>query len=128
MNNACILRMILLGATGAGLVACAPKAPPAPTPIEKTLQQAEKDARSGNEDKAIQEIDQAEKALIEEDKKMPKTQNFRSVQGEDTKAKAEADALKELDHAKQDAKAKLAGDAADEVKKAIKDVEVKESK
>jgi len=117
--------LILLSAFA---VACAPKKAPEPTPIQKTLEQAEKDARSGNEEKAIKEIDAAEKALIQEDKKAPVPQSFRSSQGNDTKAKSEADALKELEHAKKDAKGKLAGDAADEVKKAIKDVEVKESK
>lgn len=109
-------------------VACAPKKAPEPTPIQKTLEQAEKDARSGNETKALKEIDAAEKALIQEDKKAPVPQSFRSSQGNDTKAKAEADALKELEHAKKDAKGKLAGDAADEVQKALKDVEVKEKK
>lgn len=128
MNSDCIIKTLPLGLALSGLLACAPKAPPAPAPIEKTLEQAEKDARSGNETKAIEEINQAEKALIEEDKKEPKAQNFRSVSGQDTKAKAEEDALKELEHAKKDARDKLAGDAADEVKKAIKDVEVKESK
>jgi microtubule-associated protein 1 len=119
------LVMILGIALAAG---CAAKKAPEPTPIEKTLQQAEKDARSGNEDKAVKEIDAAEKALIQEDKSKPVSQNFRSSQGNDTKAKAEADALKELDHAKKSAKKKLAGDAADDVKKAIQDVQVKEAK
>jgi len=122
------LTRLLLILSVAMLVACAPKKVPEPTPIQKTLEQAEKDARSGNEDKAIKEIDAAEKALIQEDKKAPVSQSFRSSQGNDTKAKAEADALKELEHAKKDAKGKLAGDSADEIKKAIQDVEVKEKK
>ncbi len=122
------LTKLLLILCSALAVACAPKKAPEPTPIQKTLEQAEKDARSGNEEKAIKEIDSAEKALIQEDKKAPVPQSFRSSQGNDTKAKAEADALKELEHAKKDAKGKLAGDAADEVKKALKDVEVKEKK
>ena len=119
---------LLLVLSGTFLVGCAAKKAPEPTPIQKTLDQAEKDARSGNETKAIKEIDAAEKALIQEDKKAPVPQGFRSSQGNDTKAKAEADALKELEHAKKSAKGKMAGDAADEVKKALKDVEVKEAK
>jgi len=94
--------------------------------IEKTLKAAEQDARTGNEQKAIQEINAAEKALIEEDKKKPYVQGYKSWTGEDAKAKADTDAIKELDHARKDAKGNLAGDAADEIKKAIKDVEVKE--
>ena len=120
---------LLLILCSALAVACAPKKPLEPsTPIQKTLDQAEKDARSGNEEKAIKEINDAEKALIQEDKKSPVTQGFKSEQGLDVKAKAEADALKELEHAKKDAKKKLAGDAADEIKRALGDVEVKEKK
>ena len=128
MNTNPLLKiaLIFLGATT--ISACGPQKKPVVSPIEKSLEQAEKDARSGQEDKAVQEIDDAEKALIAEDKKMPATQNFRSVSGEDVKAKAEADALKELEHAKRDARGKLAGDAADEIKRAIQDVEVKEAK
>lgn len=118
--------MVMLGVVLAS--GCAAKKTPEPTPVEKTLQQAEKDARSGNEDKAVKEIDAAEKALIQEDKNKPVSQSFRSSPGNDTKAKAEADALKELEHAKKSAKKKLAGDAADEVKNAIQDVQVKEAK
>jgi len=128
MKNLTKLTQPLLILCSALAVGCAPKKVPEPTPIQKTLEQAEKDARSGNETKAIKEIDAAEKALIQEDKKAPVPQSFRSSQGNDTKAKAEADALKELEHAKKDAKRKLAGDAADEVNKALKDVEVKEKK
>lgn len=127
ISKTCLSALLVL--FGCLTVACAPKKPLEPTtPIQKTLDQAEKDARSGNEDKAIKEINDAEKALIQEDKNHPVTQGFKSEQGLDVKAKAEADALKELEHAKKDAKKKLAGDAADEIKRALGDVEVKESK
>jgi hypothetical protein len=108
---------------------CAEKATvkPGSSAAEKTLKDAERDARSGNEDKAIKEIDAAEQALIKEDKSRPYSQQNKTWSGEDVKATAGRDAIKELDHAKRDAKAKVAGDAADEVKKAIKDVEIKES-
>lgn len=94
--------------------------------VEKTLQQAEKDARSGDEAKALKEIDAAEKTLIEEDKKHPYAQQPKTWTGEDVKAKADADAILELEKAKRDAKAKLAGDAADEVKRALGDVKTEE--
>lgn len=119
----------ILGCLAVALFAgCASQKAQETTPIQKTLEQAEKDARSGNEDKAIKEINSAEKALIQEDKTAPLPQGFRSSQGNDIKAKAEADAIKELDHAKGDAGKKLAGDAADEIKRAMEDVKVKESK
>lgn len=120
----------LLALLAAALVSgcAAKKAPSEPTQLDKTLQQAEKDARSGNEQKAIEEINEAEKQLIQDEKKKPVTQSFRSSQGNDLKAKAEADAIKELEHAKRDAGKKLAGDAADEVRNAAKDVKVEESK
>jgi microtubule-associated protein 1 len=116
----------------AGLVAlggCTPKKPVSAegVSIEKTLKAAEKDARSGNEEKALQEIDAAEKALIAEDKKKPYAQQSKTWSGEDAKATAERDAIKELDRARKDAKGKLAGDAADDIKKELKDVEVKEA-
>jgi len=96
--------------------------------VEKTLQQAEKDARSGDEAKALKEIDAAEKTLIQEDKKRPYAQSLKTWTGEDVKAKADADAILELEKAKRDANAKLAGDAADEVKKALDDVKKEEGK
>ena len=94
--------------------------------VEKTLQQAEKDARSGDETKALKEIDSAEKSLIEKDKKYPYAQQPKTWTGEDVKAKADADAILELEKAKRDANAKLAGDAADEVKKALGDVKTED--
>jgi hypothetical protein len=119
--------MVLLGV--ALITGCATKKPPAqPTQLDQTLQQAEKDARSGNEQKAIEEINEAEKELIQDEKKKPVPQSFRSSQGNDLKAKAEEDAIKELEHAKKDAGKKLAGDAADEIRNAAKDVKVEESK
>ncbi len=110
------------------LSGCAEKKPVSSSgvAIEKTLRQAEKDARSGNEEKAVQEIDSAEKALVDEDKKHPYAQRQKTWSGEDAKANADRDAIKELERARRDAKGKLAGDAADEIHKALKDVEVKE--
>ena len=121
-----IMALLLCG--GLGLTGCAEKTPPsaANTGIVKTLKDAEKDARSGNETKAVQEIDAAEQALIKEDKLKPYPTPNKQWSGEDAKARADSDAIKELNRARRDAKGKMAGDAADEVKKAIKDVEVKE--
>ena len=121
------LLLILAGLTALGGCAETRKVSPTGVAIEKTLKDAEKDARSGNETKALKEIDAAEKALIEEDKKKPYAQGYKSWSGEDVRSKADADAIRELDRARRDAKGKLAGDAADDVKKAIKDVEVKEA-
>lgn len=120
--------MSILLASVLALAGCAEKKPVSPqgAAIEKTLKAAEQDARSGNESKAVTEIDAAEKALIEEDKKKPYAQQSKTWSGEDIKANADRDAIKELDRARRDAKGKMAGDAADEVKKALKDVEVKE--
>jgi microtubule-associated protein 1 len=120
--------MIVLLASALALAGCAEKKPVSPqgVAIEKTLKAAEKDARAGSEDKALKEIDSAEKALIEEDKTRPYAQQSKTWSGEDTKATADRDAIKELDRARRDAKGKMAGDAADEVKKALKDVETKE--
>lgn len=120
-------RIILLASVLA-FAGCAEKKPVSPegAAIEKTLKAAEQDARTGNESKALTEIDSAEKALIEEDKKKPYAQQSKTWSGEDIKANADRDAIKELDRARRDAKGKLAGDAADEVRKALKDVEVKE--
>jgi hypothetical protein len=110
------------------LTGCAGKAPvnPSGAAIEKTLKDAEKDARSGNEAKAVKEIDAAEQALIKEDKQKPYPIPNKQWSGEDAKAHADSDAIKELNRAKRDAKAKRAGDSADELKKALKDVEIKE--
>lgn len=110
------------------LSGCAAKAPVSPggAAIEKTLKDAEKDARSGNEAKAVKEIDAAERALIKEDQQKPYPIPNKQWSGEDAKAHADSDAIRELNRAKRDAKAKSAGDAADEVKKALKDVEIKE--
>ena len=119
--------LVLAGLTALGGCAETRKVSPTGVAIEKTLKDAEKDARSGNETKALKEIDAAERALIEEDKKKPYSQGYKSWSGEDVKSKADADAIRELDRARRDAKGKLAGDAADDVKKAIKDVEVKEA-
>ena len=121
-------KLSLLLACAVVLFGCTEKKPISPSgvAIEKTLSQAEKDARSGNESKALQEIDYAEKALIEEDKEHPYAQRQKTWQGEDAKANADSAAIKELERARRDAKGKLAGDAADEVHKALKDVEVKE--
>ena len=121
--------MIVLLAVALVMVGCTQKKPLSTegATIEKTLQQAEKDARSGDEAKALKEIDAAEKALIEEDKKKPSAQQSKTWSGEDVKANAERDAIRELNRARQDAKGKLAGDAADEIHKALKDVEVKEA-
>ena len=110
------------------IMGCAPK-PPVPASgvaIEKTLGQAEKDARSGNQAKAIQEIDSAEKALISEDKSHPVAQQSKTWSGEDTKATSEKDAIRELNRAKNDIRKNNSIDAADEVKNALKDVQVKE--
>ena len=92
-------------------IGCADKKPISSSgvAIEKTLKQAEKDARSGNEDKALKEIDSAEQALIEEDKKHPYAQRQKTWSGEDAKANADSAAIKELERARRDAKAKLAG-------------------
>jgi len=122
-------KLSVLLACSVVLFGCAEKKPISPSgvAIEKTLKQAEKDARSGNEAKALQEIDSAEKALIEEDKKHPYPQRQKTWSGEDAKANADSAAIKELERARRDAKGELAGDAADEVHKALKDVEVKEA-
>ncbi len=101
--------------------------PAAGSGIVKTLKDAETDARSGNEAKAVKEIDAAEQALIKEDKTKPYPVPNKQWTGEDAKAHADSDAIKELNRARRDAKGKLAGDAADEIDRAIKDVEIKES-
>lgn len=118
----------LLLLTGAVLPACTAKKPVSSegAAIEKTLEQAEKDARSGNEAKAIQEINQAETALKAEDKKKPLRQGFKTEQGLDVKERADEEALKELEHAKSDAGKRLAGDAADEIHRASQAVRAKE--
>ena len=71
MNTNMLRLMIILALSGAAVLSgCTPKKPVSSegVAIEKTLQQAETDARAGNEKKALEEIDSAEKALIEEDK------------------------------------------------------------
>lgn len=127
MSMSEILKTLVSVTVFLGVSACSTQKSPGTTSIQETLGRAEKDARSGNEEKAVKEIDEARKALIDEDKKAPVTQNFRSVSGEDVKAKAESDAIRELDHAKRDARSNLAGDSADEVKKAIQDVKLKQA-
>lgn len=129
MNTKYIIPKIsLLLACSVAVFGCTEKKPISPSgvAIEKTLKQAEKDARSGDEEKALKEIDSAEQALIDEDKKHPYPQRQKTWSGEDAKANADSAAIKELERARRDAKGKLAGDAADEVHKALKDVEVKE--
>lgn len=110
------------------LTGCAEKAPVSPSgvAIEKTLKDAEKNVRSGNEEKAVKEIDAAEQALIKEDKQKPYPIANKQWSGEDAKAHADSDAIKQLNRAKRDAKAKKAGDSADELNRALKDVEIKE--
>ena len=107
---------------------CAPKPPVSATGlgIEKTLKQAEQDARSGNQAKALKEIDDAEKGLISEDKAHPIPQQSKTWSGEDAKATSEKDAIKELNRARADVKKSKTIDAADEIENALKDVEVKE--
>ena len=129
MNTNMLRLMIMIALPGAAILSgCAPKKPVSSegVAIEKTLQQAETDARSGKEKKALEEIDSAEKALIEEDKKKPYVQGIKTESGINPKAAADQDAIKELKRAKRDASGNLAGDAADDIDKALKDVKVKE--
>jgi hypothetical protein len=96
----------------------------------KVLKAAEVDARSGNEDKAIKEIEQAQKDLVKEDTLKPypqENQGKAGVTGQSPREVADEKALKELQKAKKNAKAKLAGDAADEINQAIKDIQTKEN-
>lgn len=117
-------------ASAAAMAGCAEKPTKAPddSAVVKTLKSAEQDARMGNEAKAVKEIDAAEQALVKENKEKPYPVPNKRWSGEDPKASADSDAIKELEHARRDAERKLPGEASDEVKKAIKDVEIKESR
>ena len=129
MNKAKISYIVTALMTGAAaLLGCAekPAKPGSGSEIVKTLKDAEKDARSGSEGKVLKEIDAAEQALIKEDKQHPYPQPNKQFSGEDVKAKADRDAMNELEKARRDAKAQKAGDAADDVNRALKDVEKKE--
>ena len=124
MNTTSLKNMTLLAAVLGGMSACAEKpVAKADEAIEKTLKAAEQDARTGNEKKAVEEIDAAEKALIKEDKAHPYPQPNKQWTGEDIKANADRDAFKQMEKAKKSAKSGLAGDAADEARAAEKDIE-----
>lgn len=129
MNTTLFKNLPILAALGI-LPACAekPVVNQADEAIEKTLRAAEQDARSGNEQKAVKEIDAAEKALIKEDKAHPYPQPNKQWTGEDAKANADQDALKQMEKAKNSARSGLAGDAADEARRAEKDVEKREAR
>lgn len=108
----------------------APKPTPEGSDAIKVLKAAEADARSGNEDKAIKGIEQAQKDLVKEDTLKPypqESQGKSGVTGQSPREVADEKALKELQKAKKNAKAKLAGDAADEINQAIKDIQTKEN-
>lgn len=113
-----------------GCSSSAPKPTPEGSDAIKVLKAAEVDARSGNQDKAIKEIEQAQKDLIKEDTLKPypqESQGKSGVTGQSPREVADEKALKELQKAKKNAKAKLAGDAADEINQAIKDIQTKEN-
>lgn len=130
MNTTSLKNLTLLAAVLGGVSACAekPMVNKADEAIEKTLKAAEQDARTGNEKKAVEEIDAAEKALIKEDKAHPYPQPNKQWTGEDAKANADQDAFRQMEKAKKSAKSGLAGDAADEARAAEKDVEKREGR
>ena len=107
-----------------------PKASPQGADTIKVLKAAEADARSGNEDKAVKEIEQAQKDLVKADTLKPYPQENlgkSAVYGENPRESADEKAIKDLQKAKKNAKAKLAGDAADEINQAIKEIQTKEN-
>jgi|GEM_PF-690648 microtubule-associated protein 1 len=122
-----IAAIIVSGSLGSGCSSPTPKPTPAGADAINVLKAAEADAKAGNADKAIKEIDKAEKDLIAEDKAKPIAQPTRGVSGQNAKEVAEADAIQRLEKAKGKLKAKLDGEAADEVNQALKDVKTKET-